>query len=307
MTIVEAQGMLIALLVSAAAVPQAGAAQTATDTVHLREFIGTYRAAFDAHDPAAVAALFAEDADLMLDNSPTVEGREAIERWWRSYFERPEAQRRAKFDVTSLRLLAKDVALMNVTTETGGVVGGGALPLSVERATWVMRRRNTQWLIEAARTLPAEGDSVELNSSLEAAEALRPDIRAFVGAYEETFDSHDAEALSTFYRADADIIVRDSPTVHGAQAIQEWWRAYFAEPRPYRVLLILKDIKMMSEDVALLNFTVTGAMVDAANQLRPVRWARATWVILRQNGKWRIAALRVLPSEDDRVVPKVRH
>lgn len=150
--------------------------------------------------------------------------------------------------------------------------------------------------------LPTEEDRVELVPSFEAAESLRPQLRAFVASYEDVFDRHDPEALSAFYRDDADIIIRDGPVIHGAQAIREWWRVYFSQPRPYRELLIIEQIKTVYENVALLNITVTGAMSEGTDRLQPVRPARATSVVVREDGEWLIAALRLLPGEDDRVV-----
>jgi uncharacterized protein (TIGR02246 family) len=276
-------------------------AEDVADPADLHQFVASYQRVFDTRDPVAVAAFFSQDADLVPGNLPALHGRGAIEAWWRKYFERQEPERRGRFDVTSARHLAPAVALINLATTTGGSDLGGVLPVRKARATWVLRRQDGQWLIEAARALPTERDRVELIASLEAAESLRPDIRAFVEAYEDAFDRHDPEALSAYYRDDADMIVREGPVIHGVPAIREWWRTYFSQPRPYRVLLIIDDIKMMADNVALLNFTATGATSDATDQLPPARWARATWVVVRDDGEWQIAALRVLPSEDDRV------
>jgi ketosteroid isomerase-like protein len=92
-----------------------------------------------------------------------------------------------------------------------------------------------------------------------------PNIRAFVAAYEDALNRHDPEGLSALYREDADII-------------------------------------MMADDVALLNVIGTRATLEATDQLVPTRETRATWVLRREDGKWLIAALRVLPSENDRVI-----
>ena len=152
------------------------------------------------------------------------------------------------------------------------------------------------------RAMPTEEDEVELNPSLEAAEDLRPQIRAFVGTYEDAFNRHDAEALSALYRNDADLVVRESPTVRGAKAIEDWWRTYFRQPRPYYALMVIEKIRMITDDVALLNVIGTGAPFEHTDQVEPVRTARATWVLARADGEWRIVALRVLPSEPDRVI-----
>lgn len=59
-------------------------------------------------------------------------------------------------------------------------------------------------------------------------------------------------------------MVRNSPVIHGRQAILDWWRAYFSEPKPYPpalgsryapmgAILIIDEIRMMAPDVALIN------------------------------------------------------
>jgi uncharacterized protein (TIGR02246 family) len=141
-----------------------------------------------------------------------------------------------------------------------------------------------------------------LEASMETTELLRPQIRAFVAAYEDTFNKHDPEALSEFYRVDADIIIKEQPIIHGISAINEWWQIYFRQPRPYRILLIVDEIRMLSEDVALLNITATGTSLEVTESLVPAREARGTWVLLCEDGKWLIAGLRVLPGKYDRVI-----
>lgn len=303
MCVMNLRGAAIALGVVVTALPGEAEAQAVADSAALHEYVETYENAMSTHDPTVVAAFFSEDADLVPGNLPVLNGREAIEAWWRAYFERQEAERRGTFSVTSTRFLTPDVALVNLAITSGGVgAGGEELPERKARGTWLLRRHGGQWLIEAARILPTEKDRVELMPSLEAAESLRPQLRALVAAYEDTFDRHDPEGLAAFYRDDADIIVRNSPLIQGKQAIRSFWRTYFSQPRPWRVLLIIDEIKMLSDNVALLNFTATGATFEAMDRLSPVRRARATWVVAREDGSWLIAALRVLPSEDDRVI-----
>jgi uncharacterized protein (TIGR02246 family) len=293
---------IIATSTVAAAFPAVATAQTEAETA-LRGRVEAYQQAWATQDPTVVAAFFTEDADFVMGNLPLRRGREEIRDWWRDYFARQESGRGLTLDVNSVRLVTADVAVINVVTTTGGRDSlGQELPARRFRGTWVMRRQTGEWLIAAMRGLPTEEDRIELIASLEVAESLRPQLRAFVAAYEDTFDRHDPDALSAFYRDDADIIVREGPVIHGAQEIREWWRAYFSQPRHYRVLLIIEEIKMMSDNVALLNFTATGAASEVTDQLVPARQARATWVVVREEDQWRIAALRVLPSEDDRVI-----
>lgn len=282
----------------------AAAGQAAEDSAAIRAGMETYMDVWATHDASELAAFFTGDADFVMGNLPAARGRQAVQDWWQAYFERQEPERRLRLDSGPLRFLAPDVAIISVTTTTGGRDGQGqALPARRFRGTWLWQRRADQWLISAMRGLPLEEDRVVLNASPEAAEALRPDIRRFVAAYEDALNTEDPGMVSAFYTDDAEIVVRDSPPVSGRAAIESWWRAYFGQPRPYRALLIIDEIRMIAPDVTLLNITATGAAPQQAeDQLTPVRYARATWVLTRVTGEWRIAELLVLPSEDDRII-----
>ncbi len=294
--------MCVAVVVSLA-VPGTATGQAPADSVTLLNYVEEYQTVWNTRDPARVAAFFTEDADLVMGNQPPAEGRDAIEGWWRAYFEVQEQGRGGRFDVTSLKLLGPTAALVDITSTTGAAdTAHEALVTRKARGTWLLRKRGDGWLIAAMRGLPSEGDEVELNPSQEDAEELRPQIRAFVGAYEDAFNRHDADALSAFYGSDADIVVRELPAVRGIEAIRAWWRTYFSQPRPYYALMVIREIKMITDDVALLNVIGTGAPYEHTTEVEPVRTARATWVVARTDGEWRIVALRVLPSEPDRVI-----
>lgn len=283
--------------------PVATSAQTADDSVAVRARIDAYRTAWDAHDASTVAAFFADDADFVMGNRPAAAGRRAIRDWWSVYFSRQEPQRHLALDVYSMRFVTADVAVIDVVTTTGGRDREGRDLLARRfRGTWVVHRHGGEWLIAAMRGLPTEEDRVVLNASLEATDAFRPRIRAFIDAYEDAFNRHDPSAVSAFYGDDADLIVRNGPVIHGRPAIEDWWASYFSEPRPYRALLIVKDIRMVTPDVALINVIGTGAVAAVTAEPTPLRYARATWLLARNDDGWRIVALRVLPSEDDGIV-----
>ncbi len=285
--------------------PGATSAQAATDSVALRARIDAYRTVWNTHDASAVSAFFSENADFVMGNQPEAVGRQAIQDWWRDYFSNQEPERHLTLDVQSVRFVAADVAVVNVTTTTGGRdQERRALVSRRFRGAWVVRRQSGEWLISAMRGEPTEQDRVVLNESLAATEALRPGIRAFVDAYEDAFNSHDASAVSAFYRDDAELIVRNGPLTEGRQAIQDWWKRYFSEPRPYRAIYVVKDVRVVTPDVALVNFVVTGAADAPTAQPMPVRYTRATWLLARQGegAAWFITAVWVLPSEEDDIV-----
>jgi uncharacterized protein (TIGR02246 family) len=278
-------------------------AQTVEDSVAVGGRIEAYRTAWNTHDASVLAAFFTNDADLVMGNLPAAVGRQAIQESWREYFANQEPERGLALDVRSVRFVAPDVAVINVVTTTGGRDRQGQeLAARRFRGSWVIRRQGGEWLISAMRGLPTEEDRVVLNASPDAREALKPEIRAFIDAYEDAFNSHDPSAVSAFYRNDADIIVRNGPVTHGRQAIQDWWQSYFSEARPYRAILIPEDIRTVTPNVALVNLVGTGAPANVESRGAPVRYTRATWLISREDAAWLITALWVLPSEDDRII-----
>lgn len=279
------------------------AAQTASDSAAVLARVEAYGSAWNTHDASALAAFFTDDADVVMGNLPAAHGRRAIRDSWAEYFERQEPERQLTLDVSPVRFVAPDVAIVHVGTTTGGRDRSGReLSTRRFRGIWVMHSRDDGWLVAAMRGLPREEDRVILNPSAGAAEALRPRIRALVDAFENAFNRHDPSAISGLYGEDAEFVVRNSPVLRGRQAILDWGRTYFSQPRPYRAILIVDDIRMLTPDVALVNLVATGAPPDAEAPVGPVRYTRATWVVVREGTEWRIAALWVLPSEDDRVI-----
>ena len=317
-SVVTGAAVIIATGVFTAGFTGMAVAQTVEDSASVYTFVEAYQRTINTRDAAALAAFFTDDADLMMYNLPGVHGRQAIESWWQavwqSKFNRQEVGRKETITLKSVRFLDDDVALANIQTKTGGRDSLGAeLPVRRARGTWLLQRQKGNWLISALRAMPTERDSVELIRSLRASESLRPQIRAFVSRYEEVFNTHDPAAISTFYNNDADIVVRNSPLIHGRSAILKWWRAYFAKLRPksldrnpwfesMRTILIIDQIRMMAPNVALINITATAAMRQATAEPTPIRYARATWVVVCEANEWKIAALRVLTSEEDHII-----
>lgn len=284
--------------------PTLATGQGSQESAAIHSRIEAYLGAWNEHDAAALGALFSADADFVMGDQPEARGRQEIQAWWKVYFENQEPERRLELEVGLLRFLAPDVAIMTVTTTT--VVPdsrGQDLRPRKFRGTWLWEHQEEAWFVSAMRGLPLEEDQVTLNASPEAAKVLRPDIRAFVASYEDALATQDPGAVSALYMDDAELIVRDSPLVTGRESIQAWWRSYFEEPRPYRPLLIIDEIRMIAPAVALLNITATGAVPQRGrDEPAPVRYARATWVLAKEAGEWRIAQLLVLPSEHDRII-----
>lgn len=126
----------------------------------IRARIQDYQRAWNSHDGNKVAAFYAEDADMVMGNSPRIIGRQAIAEWWTRYFAAISDKRDGAFELVAVRLYAPNVAVADVNTLTSGhAESGDALPARRARGTWVLTRSNGQWLISVIRGLPAEGDS----------------------------------------------------------------------------------------------------------------------------------------------------
>jgi uncharacterized protein (TIGR02246 family) len=294
--------ILATLLLPAHPLPVA-AAQHSADADAIRARIDAYLSVWNAHDAAGLAAFFTEDADSVMGNQPAAHGPAEIREQWQTYFARQEPERHLTLEVSPIRFVAAGVAVMTVATTTGGRDSRGEeLVARRFRGAWLWRRQDGNWLIAAMRGVPTEQDRVTLNATDAAAERLKPDVRAFVASYEDALNSHDPAAVSAFYRDDAEIVLRNLPVIRGRRAIEDWWGTYFSEPRPYRALLIIDEMRTIAPDVILLNITATGDPDSSADARPPVRYARATWIVTRAAGAWRIAALWLLPSEDDVII-----
>lgn len=136
-------------------------AQVTEDSTAVRALVEAYRTTWDGHDASHLAAFFTPDADMIMGTDPIALGRNAIESWWQDYFARQEPQRRVAIEVQTLRLIAADVAVLNVTTTTQGRgAEGGELRSRDARGTWVVVRENGRWTIAAMRGMPTEQDQI---------------------------------------------------------------------------------------------------------------------------------------------------
>lgn len=128
-------------------------------------------------------------------------------------------------------------------------------------------------------------------------------VRALVEAYRTTWNEHDPSVLATFFTQDADMIMGSDPVAPGREAIQGWWRNYFARQEPERhVAIDVHALRLITPDVAVFNVVTTTGGRNAQGDGLKSRKARGTWVVVRQNGMWRISAMRGMPTEDDRII-----
>ena len=138
----------VALLAMTLAVP-ALAQSRAADEVALRGRVTAFETAINKRDIAAVAALYAPDADLVVVDGPVVTGRAAIQSATQRDWGSGSATRRIALSVTGIRFVGPDIAI--VSTKAQFNEG----PVKEDRGTWIAVREAGSWLIAALRVLPA--------------------------------------------------------------------------------------------------------------------------------------------------------
>jgi uncharacterized protein (TIGR02246 family) len=133
------------------------------------------------------------------------------------------------------------------------------------------------------------------------ASSVMGEVRARADEYKAVWDTHDPDAVAAFYTPDADMVMGSSPSITGRTEIREWWARYFSRIDPQRhISLQVETARPVSSEVVIVNVrTRTGGTGSGGGEL-PSRLARGTWIMVRQDGKWLISALRGLPAEGDR-------
>ena len=116
-------------------------------------------------------------------------------------------------------------------------------------------------------------------------------IRTRISALETAWNKRDAAGIAAMYTTDGDVMMIDAPVMAGRTALQAAAeRDMPTQPPTLRINITPISIRFLVPDVAIVN-TVARFNEGA------VKEDRGTWVLVRRNGKWLIAALRVLPAE----------
>lgn len=116
-------------------------------------------------------------------------------------------------------------------------------------------------------------------------------IRSNVAAFEDAWNKRDATGVVATYAPDGDVVISDGPRVAGRAAIRRLLEAEFATtPSTMRLTLTVTSIRTLTLETAIAE-TVARFSEGA------VRENRGTSVFVRQDGKWLVSALRVLPAQ----------
>ena len=157
----KAIGAAIAVIICVAPTVRVAHAQSGTVSEELNARIKQYIDTWNSHDAADLAEYFTADADMIMGNGPLLDGRKAIQSWWRDYFAVPEPERRLAIEIKAIRPLTVEVVLVNEQTTTGGRTARvPELPARKARGTWVLLRQDGDWLITALRGMPMPQDRI---------------------------------------------------------------------------------------------------------------------------------------------------
>jgi len=113
--------------------------------------------AWARNDADAFAALFTDDATMILPNDIFVRGRDAIRAFMAAGYAGPYRGTRVTGQPVSAKFFADGAGVL--VTE-GGVLAPGETEVAPERAiraTWVLARRDGRWLITAYQNTPVNG------------------------------------------------------------------------------------------------------------------------------------------------------
>lgn len=121
--------------------------------------------------------------------------------------------------------------------------------------------------------------------------AANQEIRAQVAALQAAFNKQDAAGMVAIYTPDGDAMILDGPYTAGTSGLRKGAQDDFAaRPKGLQISLTVTNVRFVTPDVAI-------ASTRAHFNLPEVKDDRGTWVFVRRDGKWLVAALRVQPAQ----------
>lgn len=132
------------------------------DAQQIRKRCEAFVAAWNAHDPKALAATFAIDADLIDATGERIAGRDAIQRAYATQHGADGAMRSSTLEVKDepIRIVTPEVALSDATVVVSGSIDatGEKQPDQRLHVTNVWRKANGEWSVIASRPFPRQSD-----------------------------------------------------------------------------------------------------------------------------------------------------
>ncbi len=137
--------------------PEEEAAETApmSDEDMIRARTDEFEQAVSHGDAKAIGALFVEDSDLVDQAGVMHHGRTAIEERYQKLFDGAYKDAQANLQVTSVRLVRPEVAIIDGTYELNGMKSPDGLPLGIITGmfTNIFVKQDGQWMLHCSRPM----------------------------------------------------------------------------------------------------------------------------------------------------------
>jgi uncharacterized protein (TIGR02246 family) len=121
-------------------------------------------------------------------------------------------------------------------------------------------------------------------------------VAAIPGRIVAAWAAHDADAFASVFAKDGSMIL---PGVYqkGRDDIRDFMAAGFSGPyKGTQVTGEPFDVRVLADDVCIL-LSVGGVLAAGETELPPERVVRASWLVVKQEGEWLLAAYQNSPSE----------
>ena len=138
-----------------AAEPAAESPAPASDEDAIRARTDEFEQAVSAGDAKAIGTLFVEDSDLVDQAGVMHHGRAAIEDRYQKLFDGAYKGAQANLEVTSVRFVRPEIAIVDGTYELNGMKSPEGLPLGIVRGmfTNVFVKHDGQWMLHCSRPM----------------------------------------------------------------------------------------------------------------------------------------------------------
>jgi uncharacterized protein (TIGR02246 family) len=116
-------------------------------------------------------------------------------------------------------------------------------------------------------------------------------VRQLIQTLGSALNARDYGAAAAVFADDGDLMMPRSRRASGQPAIRALWQESWAgAPAQNRITITVRSLRFLGPDVAIADVT---AEFTAGQPSRD----RATYVLVRRGGSWKIAALRVMEAE----------
>lgn len=182
--------------------------------------------AYNRHDQAALAALYTDDAELMMHGSPTLAGKAAIQDFWAADFEE-----------------GNPLTLLSVTNSVDGadmiLVHGDYKVIDRDDGTQLGFGRFAHvWTRDGTRDWRLDRDLWNQPYEPYDETSAKTDVQALADRWTEAYNRHDSAALADVYTEDARLMMHGAPSFAGRDGIGAFWSEDFGEGNPLTVLTV---------------------------------------------------------------------